>query len=104
MAVYRLFTCFFVIYAIILDYGDFANNLLCVLRMFYKNDGNNHVGDLETSIVRDSIRVPYPVDKVVEVNRLRWYQEALMWVGVGALIILMLSGLSRGRGSVFVVL
>lgn len=38
----------------------------------------------------DSIQVPYPVDKILEVNRLRWYQEALMWIGVGALVILML--------------
>ena len=44
----------------------------------------------DSVIVQDTIRVPYPVDKVVEVNKLRWYQEALMWIGVGALVILML--------------
>ena len=38
----------------------------------------------------DSVQVPYPVDKIVEVNRLRWYQETLMWIGVGALLVLML--------------
>ena len=44
----------------------------------------------DSVIVQDTIRVPYPVDKVVEVNRLHWYQEALMWIGVGALVVLML--------------
>lgn len=44
----------------------------------------------DSIFMQDTIRVPYPVDKIVEVNRLRWYQEALMWIGVGALVILML--------------
>lgn len=24
---------------------------------------------------------------MIEVNKLRWYQEALMWIGVGALVV-----------------
>ena len=44
----------------------------------------------DSVIVQDTIRVPYPVDKIVEVNRLRWYQETLMWIGVEALVVLML--------------
>lgn len=45
---------------------------------------------VDSFIRTDSIQVPYPVDKIVEVNRLYWWQEALMWVGVGAIAILML--------------
>ena len=40
--------------------------------------------------IQDTIRVPYPVDKVIEVNRLKWYQETLMWLGVIVLVVLML--------------
>lgn len=34
----------------------------------------------------DKIREPYPVEVVKEVNRLRWWQKALMAVGIIALI------------------
>lgn len=44
----------------------------------------------DSIFIQDTIRVPYPVDKIIEVNRIRWYQETLMWVGVGALFVLML--------------
>lgn len=27
------------------------------------------------------IKVPYPVEKIVEVNKLYWWQKALMWLG-----------------------
>lgn len=43
---------------------------------------------VDSFIRTDSIQVPYPVDKIVEVNKLYWYQETLIWIGVGALIIL----------------
>lgn len=36
------------------------------------------------------IQVPYPVEKIIEVNKPHWFQEALMWIGVGALVILMI--------------
>lgn len=45
---------------------------------------------VDSFIRTDSIQVPYPVDKIIEVNRLYWYQEALMWIGAGALVVLML--------------
>lgn len=38
----------------------------------------------------DSIQVPYPVDKIVEVNKLYWFQKMLIWIGVGAIMALML--------------
>ena len=37
----------------------------------------------------DTIRVPYPVEKIVIVNELHWWQESLMWAGVVAIIILL---------------
>ena len=42
----------------------------------------------DSIFIKDTIRIPYPVDKIVEVNRSRWYQETLMWIGVGALFVL----------------
>lgn len=45
----------------------------------------------------DSIQVPYSVDKIVEVNRLRWYQETLMWLGIGTLLVLMIWLIRRKR-------
>lgn len=44
----------------------------------------------DSIFIQDTIQVPYPVNKIVEVNRLRWYQQTLMWIGVGALFILMI--------------
>lgn len=32
----------------------------------------------------DTIREPYPVDKIVYVNKTAWYQDVLIWVGLGA--------------------
>ena len=51
----------------------------------------------DSIFLQDTIRVPYPVDKIVEVNRLRWYQKTLMWIGVGALFILMIWLIKRKR-------
>lgn len=42
----------------------------------------------DSIFIQDTIRIPYPVDKIVEVNRLKWYQKTLMWLGVGILVIL----------------
>ena len=36
----------------------------------------------------DTIRVPYPVEKIVIVNELHWWQESLMWAGVVVIIFL----------------
>lgn len=45
---------------------------------------------VDSFIRTDSIQVPYPVEKIIEVNKLHWYQETLMWIGVGALVLLMI--------------
>lgn len=44
----------------------------------------------DSIFIQDTIRIPYPVDKIIEVNRLKWYQETLMWLGVIVLVVLML--------------
>lgn len=36
----------------------------------------------------DSIAVPYPVTEYIEVNKLTWYQNILLWLGVAALLFL----------------
>lgn len=43
------------------------------------------------------IQVPYPVDKLVEVNKLHWYQKALIWIGVGTLVVLMIWLIKRKK-------
>jgi len=35
----------------------------------------------DSIIITDSIQVPYPVIEYKEVNKLKWYQETLMWIG-----------------------
>lgn len=45
---------------------------------------------VDSFIRTDSIQVPYPVDKIVYVNKLYWYQEALIWTGIGALLVLII--------------
>ena len=39
------------------------------------------------TVITDSIAVPYPVETVKTEYRQRWWQEALMWLGVAALIL-----------------
>ena len=39
--------------------------------------------------VRDTIPKPYPVEKIVIVNELHWWQKSLMWAGIVAIIILL---------------
>lgn len=41
----------------------------------------------DSIFVQDTICVSYPVDKIIEVNRLYWYQKFLVWIGVGGLTI-----------------
>lgn len=36
----------------------------------------------------DTIREPYPVEKIVYVNKTAWYQDVLIWIGLGALAVL----------------
>ena len=36
----------------------------------------------------DTIWEPYPVEKVVYVNKTAWYQDVLIWIGLGALAVL----------------
>lgn len=43
------------------------------------------------------IQIPYPVEKIIEVNKLYWHQETLMWIGVGALVILMIWLIKRKK-------
>lgn len=47
------------------------------------------VSDTAVKLRVDSVRVkePYPVEVVKEVNRLRWWQTALMWLGVAGVVI-----------------
>ena len=35
----------------------------------------------------DTIRVPYPVEVIVKVNELHWWQKSLMWGGVAAVLL-----------------
>jgi len=39
----------------------------------------------DSVFIRDSIHVPYPVEKIKEINKLYWYQEALIYIGIIAL-------------------
>lgn len=34
----------------------------------------------------DSIRVPYPVTKTIEVHSMYWYQKIFMWIGIACLV------------------
>ena len=43
----------------------------------------------DSVFIQDTIRVPYPVEVIVKVNELHWWQESLMWAGVVAIIILL---------------
>lgn len=52
---------------------------------------------VDSFIRTDSIQVPYPVEKIIEVNKLHWYQETLMWIGVGALVLLMIWLIKRNK-------
>lgn len=47
----------------------------------------------------DSVRVPYPVIREKEVNRLYWWQETLMWAGAASVILagVLAYGNIRGR-------
>ena len=39
----------------------------------------------DSIFIQDTIRVPYPVEVIVKVNELHWWQESLMWAGVVAI-------------------
>lgn len=41
----------------------------------------------DSIFVQDTICVPYPVDKIIEVNQLHWYQKLLAWIGLGGVVI-----------------
>ncbi|MCD8041534.1 MAG: hypothetical protein LUH10_00565 [Tannerellaceae bacterium] len=46
---------------------------------------------LTDSVFRqDTIRVPYPVDKIVFRNKTLWYQDILIYCGLGGILILLL--------------
>ena len=52
-------------------------------RYVYKSDSLDHYKELYSKLLKSKVREvpkPYPVTK--EVNRLYWWQKALMWVGV----------------------
>ena len=51
----------------------------------------------DTVLNNDTIRVPYPVEKIVIVNELHWWQESLMWAGVVAIIILLVMPWSQSK-------
>lgn len=40
----------------------------------------------DTFLIRDSIRVPYPVEVVKETNRLAWYQKVLLYLSCFILV------------------
>ncbi|MCC8199024.1 MAG: hypothetical protein LIP06_10745 [Tannerellaceae bacterium] len=42
----------------------------------------------DSVFLNDTIRVPYPVDKIVYQNKLKWYQEGLIYVGLLCLLFL----------------
>ena len=44
----------------------------------------------DSIFIQDTIKVPYPVEVIVKVNELHWWQESLMWFGVGALILIVM--------------
>lgn len=47
----------------------------------------------EERIASDIVSEPYPVEVVREVNRLRWWQKGLMWIGAIGLAFLALGGI-----------
>lgn len=56
----------------------------------------------DTVNVTDTIRVPYPVKgDTIEVNRLKWYQEACIWFTSIILVALVLYSGIRYRGKIF---
>ena len=38
--------------------------------------------------INDTICIPYPVEKIVSVNKQKWYQETLMYIGLVTLLAL----------------
>ncbi|MDD6210538.1 MAG: hypothetical protein PUB21_08040 [Bacteroidales bacterium] len=60
-------------------------------------------GDIKTKVKvvevfhTDSVPVPYPVDRIVEKNVLRWWQECLMWAGVVALAYVLICIINNWR-------
>lgn len=47
----------------------------------------------EERLASDIVSEPYPVEVVREVNRLRWWQKGLMWIGAIGLAFLALGGI-----------
>ncbi|MCD7977729.1 MAG: hypothetical protein LUG51_11440 [Tannerellaceae bacterium] len=41
----------------------------------------------DSVFINDTIRVPYPVEKIVYQNKLKWYQEGLIWLGLVCLFL-----------------
>lgn len=52
---------------------------------------------IDTFLRTDSVQVPFPVEKTVYVNKLHGYQKACMWIGVGAVVLLMVGLIKRFR-------
>lgn len=42
----------------------------------------------DSVFLQDTIRVPYPVEKIVYQNKLKWYQRGLVYIGIGALLLM----------------
>jgi len=56
----------------------------------------------DTINITDTIRVPYPVKgDIIEVNKLKWYQEASVWFTSIALILITLFLLMKYRSRIF---
>ena len=41
----------------------------------------------DSVFIQDTIRVPYPVEVIVKVNELHWWQKSFMWVGIVAVLL-----------------
>lgn len=44
----------------------------------------------DSVFLQDTIRVPYPVEKVVYQNKLKWYQTGFVYIGIGALLLMVI--------------
>lgn len=51
-------------------------------RIIYRNSYTN-----DSVFIRDTIRVPYPVEKIIYQNKLKWYQEGLFYLGLVSFIL-----------------
>ncbi len=44
----------------------------------------------DSMFLQDTVRIPYPVDKIIYRNKTAWYQDLLIYLGMGSIVIIML--------------